>query len=93
MRPTVVHGDRLPVCDYRRRARRQREQAEGRFNAADQAAARAAALRRSDLGSGADWKGGAKKAGSDEDRPLSELQPEAAAEIRLAKILAARLRA
>jgi hypothetical protein len=32
-----------------------------RFNAADQAAARAAVLRRSDLGSGADWKGGAKK--------------------------------
>jgi hypothetical protein len=32
-----------------------------RFNAADQAAARAAVLRRSDLGSGADWDGGAKK--------------------------------
>ena len=32
-----------------------------RFNAAEQAAARAAVLRSSDLGLGADWKGDAKK--------------------------------
>jgi len=32
-----------------------------RFNAADQAAARAAVLRKSDLGSGTGWRGGARK--------------------------------
>jgi hypothetical protein len=32
-----------------------------RFNAADQSAARAVVLRKSDLGSASDWKGGARK--------------------------------
>jgi hypothetical protein len=47
-----------------------------RFNAADQAAARAAVLRRSDLGSGADWKGGAKKPDLTKTEPCPNYNPK-----------------
>jgi hypothetical protein len=47
-----------------------------RFNAADQAAARAAVLRRSDLGSGADWRGGAKKPDLTKTDPCPNYNPK-----------------
>ena len=47
-----------------------------RFNAADQAAARAAVLRRSDLGSGADWKGGARKPDLTQTDPCPNYNPK-----------------
>jgi hypothetical protein len=47
-----------------------------RFNAADQATARAAVLRRSDLGSGADWKGGAKKPDLTKTDPCPNYNPK-----------------
>jgi hypothetical protein len=47
-----------------------------RFNAADQAAARAAVLRRSDLGSGADWRGGAKKPDLTKAEPCPNYNPK-----------------
>jgi hypothetical protein len=47
-----------------------------RFNAADHAAARAAVLRRSDLGSGADWKGGAKKPDLTKTEPCPNYNPK-----------------